>query len=81
MNPHHETAQGLLSDEYGAAGTHLDPNTQGMMLAQTEATLAIAYEQRTANLIAMYTDGASGTVPGIDYSALVKQISERLGLA
>ena len=48
--------------------------------AQVEATLALAYEQRTANLIAMYTDGAEGTVPGIDYAALVKQISERLGL-
>jgi len=48
--------------------------------AQTEATLALAYEQRTSNLIAFYADGNEGTVPGIDYVALVDQIKVRLGL-
>lgn len=48
--------------------------------AQAEATLSLAYEQRTANLIAMYSDGAEGAVSGVDYAALIKQIAERLGL-
>jgi hypothetical protein len=45
-----------------------------------EATLALAYEQRTANLIALYADGAHGPIPGVDYRALADQITERLGL-
>ncbi|WP_394253673.1 hypothetical protein [Arthrobacter pityocampae] len=50
--------------------------------AQTEATLALAFEQRTANLIAMWRDGAVDPgAPGINYGALLGQIKERLDLA
>ena len=48
--------------------------------AMIQSSLAIAYEQRTANLIALYTDGASGSVPQIDYASLITTITERLGL-
>jgi len=46
--------------------------------AQTEATLALAYEQRTANLIALFGEGFAGS--DLNYSYLNKQIRERLGL-
>jgi hypothetical protein len=46
--------------------------------AQTEATLALAYEQRTANLIALFSEGFAGT--GLNYGYLFKEINERLGL-
>lgn len=49
--------------------------------ATVEATLALAYEQRTANLIAMYTDGNTGTAPGVNYKDLLEAITERLDLA
>lgn len=64
-NPHHVAAQ------YGELPVEE---------RQIEAALALAYEQRTANLIAMFTDGATGPVPDIDYGALIKQITERLRL-
>ena len=54
--------------------------TNEVARAQAEATLALAYEQRTANLIAIYSDGNDGAVPDIDYGALIKQIRERTGL-
>lgn len=44
--------------------------------ANTEATLALAFEQRTANLIAFYGDGG----PGEAYDALHDLIVSRLGL-
>lgn len=48
--------------------------------ASVEATLALAYEQRTANLIAFYGDGPimSGDEA---YHELNRHIVERLGLA
>jgi hypothetical protein len=70
-NTHHARAMSRLHN-----GT-----TNEVTRAQAEATIALAYEQRTANLITMYTDGATGTVPSIDYVALLEQIKERLGLA
>jgi hypothetical protein len=48
--------------------------------AQVEATLALAYEQRTANLIAFYGDGHIGPLDTA-HAELHKQIIERLGLA
>lgn len=44
--------------------------------AQTEATLALAYEQRTANLIALFVRDDLA----IPYLHLENQIKERLGL-
>ena len=43
---------------------------------QIEATLALAFEQRTANLIAFYGDGGQGEA----YVELHNQIVARLGL-
>jgi hypothetical protein len=54
--------------------------------AQAQATLALAYEQRTASLIALYTSGdvthgevTYGLLPERAESML-KQVNERLGL-
>jgi hypothetical protein len=48
---------------------------------QIEATLALAYEQRTANLIALLTAGYTAVeVNGVDYPKVADQIKERLGL-
>lgn len=44
--------------------------------AQVQATLALAYEQRTANLIAFLGDGGHGDA----YRLLQEQIVTRLGL-
>lgn len=46
--------------------------------AQAEATLSVAHEQRTANLIAFT---ASGNLNMVERSELCGQIKERLGLA
>jgi len=48
--------------------------------AQTESALALAYEQRTANLIAMYADGNTGAAPGVNYKDLLNAITDRLDL-
>lgn len=57
--------------------------------AQIEALRALAYEQRTANLIALYSmddDARQGMIDGADMHGakwvdVTKQIAERLGLA
>jgi hypothetical protein len=71
MSTHFIEATKLLAD---------NPGEYEIELARSQATLALAYEQRTANLIAMFVDGAEGPVPGIDYGVLVEQIKERLSL-
>ena len=49
--------------------------------AQAEATLALAYEQRTANLIALLDAGYStAKVAGVNYEDVADLIKERLGL-
>jgi hypothetical protein len=49
--------------------------------ALTEATLALAYEQRTANLIALLTASFTAVrINGVDCGALGGQITERLDL-
>jgi len=62
-NTHANKAKALLMDCYQED-------------AKVEATLALAYEQRTANLIAYlkYSEGD-------DYEAVHSAIKERLGLA
>lgn len=47
----------LVLDAFGEGGVNNVPNT--LALAQVEATLALAYEQRTANLIAMQAMGVT----------------------
>lgn len=64
-------------------------NIAAVLDAQTEATLAVAYEQRTANLIALYSmdDGpvrgmvSNGGMNAENWDDVAKQIVERLGLA
>jgi hypothetical protein len=48
-----------------------------------QATMALAYEQRTANLIALWIDPNANESPlnGLDYGGIAQQIKERLGLA
>ena len=49
--------------------------------AQAEATLAVAYEQRTANLIALF--GAPDLADAMEsdkWATVTKEILERLGL-
>jgi hypothetical protein len=77
-NTHHTRATSRLHN-----GT-----TNEVARAQAEATLALAYEQRTANLIALYSmdEGArQGMVDGAgmhsgNWVDITKQIRERLGL-
>lgn len=52
MNTHYEAAAELL-EANNSGPTYIDPNTLGLAIASTQATLALAYEQRTANLIAL----------------------------
>lgn len=49
--------------------------------ANTYATLALAYEQRTANLIAMFGEGTYHSLNNEQRKDLLGQIEERLGLA
>jgi hypothetical protein len=51
--------------------------------AQAEATLALAFEQRTASLIALWMDPLEVSergMYGVNYVILAEQIRERLGL-
>lgn len=50
-----------------------------MQQQQIDATLSLAYEQRTANLIAAHDAGVP--MSGVEYDALLGQIIERLGLS
>lgn len=80
-NPHVATAK------FRQEGVHEWQSEQGItdatliaaaLDAQTEATLALAYEQRTANLIALQAFYLSeGTGPS---QAVVEMVWERLGL-
>ena len=73
MNAHHERATELLDANFNGP-SYVDPTTLGLSIAQTEATLALAYEQRTANLIAFASDTR------LAFSPFAEQIAERLGL-
>ncbi|WP_024817075.1 hypothetical protein [Arthrobacter sp. 31Y] len=71
QNQHFEQAKSRLRN-----GT---PNE--VARAQAEATLALAHEQRTTNLIALLDAGHStAQIAGVDYEAVADQIKERLGL-
>ena len=76
-NPHIGATKGWL--EYSAAE---NPDNGGRAMhaaafAQTEATLALAYEQKTANLLAAYTYGIVGpSNESVDESTIIT----RLGL-
>lgn len=48
--------------------------------AIAQATLALAYEQRTATLVALMTTPDEILIPGINYGEAARQIGPRLGL-
>jgi len=55
-----------------------DPGNMGGTTAN--ALLALAYEQRTANLIALWGQPDSMAITGLDYEAVREGIRERLGM-
>jgi hypothetical protein len=66
---------------YAAARNHSDGTESDQRFSQAEATLALAYEQRTANLIAWHDSllmrARKDTPEALD---LMDKIKERLGL-
>lgn len=80
MTPARMIAPGSALD-----GEEFPPSEHNIESAKVWATMALAYEQRAANLIAAFgqlLDGDSETFLGerIDGYELAKQIKERLGL-
>jgi hypothetical protein len=71
MNSHHERAVSRLHN-----GT-----TNEVTRAQAEATLALAYEQRTANLIALYgAPDLANKLATEEWDSVADQIKQRLSL-
>lgn len=74
-NPYAPAADGLLHQ------SEMEAHPPHAMLSATQAvaqaTLNLAYEQRTANLIALFTQENLD----VNYGYLLKQITERMGLA
>ena len=88
-NTHFATAkfrQEGVHDWQSEEGSTDATNLAAALDAQAEATLALAYEQRTANMIAALQvvryEGAKEILPTSDHAwATVKEINERLGLS
>jgi len=82
-NQHHQNAREALGFLENSDGSYVDPTTQALATAQIEATLALAHEQRTANLIAAYQAEVTGQgrIKG-DGAAIDRhnEILDRLGL-
>lgn len=54
-NPHADNAALIVQRVVEEPGAWYDDNAEALARAQISATLAVAYEQRTANLIAMWS--------------------------
>lgn len=76
QNPHFKQTLDAITVMYEGTGSPTE--AMALTAVQAQATLALAYEQRTTNLIALLVDGASGPIPGVDYNALTSQIVARL---
>lgn len=79
-NPHVEIAEADI--EYPGAWNELEAVT-ALLQTSARATLALAYEQRTANLIAVATAVSENGVYQLDpalIGAAQEQIANRLGL-
>ena len=85
-NPHYAAAEDHLNSENMTSGTEFAKEYRE--LVQIEATLALAYEQRTANMIALYA-ADEACAQGINlatgwdidnWASLAKTITSRLGL-
>lgn len=75
-NPYTPAADGLLhQSEAEAQPPH---SMLSATQALVQATLNLAFEQRTANLIALM---AQENLADVNYGNLLKQITERMGLA
>lgn len=76
-NPYSDEAQKTAAYY---TGRNVETDTDVIALGQMGATMALAFEQRTANLIAWHAFiDAQGDLP--DHTAEIsKQIQERLGL-
>lgn len=46
----------------------------------TEATLALAYEQRLATLATLFNIPDNSAIPGVDYAEAARQLSDGLGM-
>lgn len=90
-NNHFEGAYALMQPtNYSIPGDPVPvpilPSEHNIESAKVWATLALAYEQRTANLIAMatakYADGSAmfASLMGPSGEGLVSEIKERMGL-
>ncbi|UYL87429.1 hypothetical protein SEA_PUREGLOBE5_66 [Arthrobacter phage Pureglobe5] len=86
-NPYTKRACALMKWREGEepfANIPLPPTPLASAEAQVNATLALAYEQRTANLIAaataQYADGSAmfASLMGVDGDGLISEIKERL---
>lgn len=75
MNKHYQTANEDLA-LIDFADDEREERLQILLSAQAEATLALSYEQRTANLIALFGDGGTDDA----HATLLNTITERLGL-
>ncbi|MBP3044859.1 hypothetical protein KKR91_01285 [Arthrobacter jiangjiafuii] len=97
MNKHYEAAAGFIDEATDASVWSIEQQPTVASMAIAEATLALAYEQRTANLIAMLGQVEEQTyewlkraqdVPNSDeakqlarYKSIGQQVKERLNLA
>ena len=84
-NTHFATAkfrQEGVHDWQSEEGSTDATNLAAALDAQTEATLALAYEQRTANLIALYSAAdLANAIERAQWDQALSQITERLDLS
>jgi hypothetical protein len=59
-NPHYGIAELIIQHVEGEPGAWYDNDSEAIDRAQVKATLALAFEQRTANLIAAYQAEVTG---------------------
>jgi hypothetical protein len=85
QNNHEQAVYALMSPAIMRApndpqldGTPWPPSEQNIESAKVWATMALAYEQRTANLIALAS--SHRIIAGVSIAEVNKQIKERLGL-
>lgn len=77
-NEHQATAERVYALVETGKGMDAQQQRAGATMAQVQATLALAYEQRTANLIAVWQ--SESPLEGVNYKPLGAEIKERLGL-
>lgn len=85
QNKHAAEAQDIITANAGSSLGHETADAQHIVShieANTQAALALAYEQRTANLITLWTDPNANESPmnDLNYGVIAAQIKERLGL-